>query len=39
MEVHHHPDLHHEKKKFREYFLECGYSLIKTNNVADSIAL
>ena len=23
MEVHHHPDLHHEKKKFREYFLEC----------------
>jgi hypothetical protein len=22
MEVHHHPDLHHEKKKFREYFLE-----------------
>jgi len=23
MEVHHHPDLHHEKKKFKEYFLEC----------------
>ena len=22
MEVHHHPDLHHNKKKFREYFLE-----------------
>lgn len=22
MEVHHHPNLHHEKKKFREYFLE-----------------
>ncbi len=22
MEVHHHPDLHHEKKYFREYFLE-----------------
>jgi hypothetical protein len=22
MEVHHHPDLHHEKKNFREYFLE-----------------
>jgi hypothetical protein len=22
MEVHHHPDLHHHKKKFREYFLE-----------------
>jgi len=22
MEVHHHPDLHHKKKKFREYFLE-----------------
>ncbi len=22
MEVHHHPDLHHEKKKFREFFFE-----------------
>jgi hypothetical protein len=22
MDVHHHPDLHHKKKKFREYFLE-----------------
>jgi len=22
MEVHHHPDLHHEKKKFKEFFLE-----------------
>ncbi len=22
MEVHHHPDLHHRKKKFKEYFLE-----------------
>ena len=22
MEVHHHPDLQHEKKKFKEYFLE-----------------
>jgi hypothetical protein len=22
MDVHHHPDLHHEKKKWREYFLE-----------------
>ena len=22
MEVHHHPDLHHKRKKFREYFLE-----------------
>lgn len=22
MEVHHHPDLHHDKKKFMEYFLE-----------------
>src|SRR5664279_2703663 len=22
MEVHHHPDLHHDKKKFREYLLE-----------------
>jgi FAD binding domain len=22
MEVHHHPDLHHKKKNFREYFLE-----------------
>lgn len=22
MEVHHHPDLHHKKKSFREYFLE-----------------
>jgi hypothetical protein len=22
MEVHHHPDLHHKKKKWREYFLE-----------------
>jgi hypothetical protein len=22
MEVHHHPDLHHEKKKFKEYLLE-----------------
>jgi hypothetical protein len=22
MEVHHHPDLHHNRKKFREYFLE-----------------
>jgi hypothetical protein len=22
MEVHHHPDLHHKKKKFKEYFLE-----------------
>jgi hypothetical protein len=22
MEVHHHPDLHHEKKKWKEYFLE-----------------
>src|SRR5665213_3397050 len=22
MEVHHHPDLHHEKKSFKEYFLE-----------------
>jgi hypothetical protein len=22
MEVHHHPDVHHKKKKFREYFLE-----------------
>jgi hypothetical protein len=23
MEVHHHPDLHHKKKKFKEYLLEC----------------
>ena len=22
MEVHHHPDLHHKKKNFKEYFLE-----------------
>lgn len=22
MGVHHHPDLHHKRKKFREYFLE-----------------
>src|ERR1700721_4344400 len=22
MEVHHHPDMHHKRKKFREYFLE-----------------
>src|ERR1700683_348214 len=22
MEVHHHPDLHHKRKNFREYFLE-----------------
>jgi hypothetical protein len=22
MEVHHHPDLHHEPKKWKEYFLE-----------------
>ncbi len=22
MEVHHHPDLHHKKKKFTEYLLE-----------------
>src|SRR5580704_5646499 len=22
MEVHHHPDVHHERKKFKEYFLE-----------------
>src|ERR1700759_3306359 len=22
MEVHHHPDLHHKTKKFKEYFLE-----------------
>jgi hypothetical protein len=22
MEVHHHPDIHHKRKKFREYFLE-----------------
>ena len=22
MEVHHHPDLHHNRKKFQEYFLE-----------------
>lgn len=22
MEVHHHPDLHHKKKDFKEYFLE-----------------
>jgi hypothetical protein len=22
MEVHHHPDLHHQKRKFKEYFLE-----------------
>jgi hypothetical protein len=22
MEVHHHPDIHHRRKKFREYFLE-----------------
>jgi hypothetical protein len=22
MEVHHHPDLHHRKKKFKEYLLE-----------------
>ena len=22
MEVHHHPDLHHRKKNFKEYFLE-----------------
>src|SRR5437868_4446353 len=22
MEVHHHPDLHHKQKKFKEYFLE-----------------
>ena len=22
MEVHHHPDLHHKKKKIKEYFLE-----------------
>jgi len=23
MEVHHHPDLHHKKKKLKEYILEC----------------
>lgn len=23
MEVHHHPDLHHTSKKWKEYFLEC----------------
>src|SRR5277367_2786684 len=22
MEVHHHPDVHHKRKKFKEYFLE-----------------
>ena len=22
MEVHHHPEMHHKKKKFKEYFLE-----------------
>src|SRR5580704_7746635 len=22
MEVHHHPEIHHERKKFKEYFLE-----------------
>src|SRR5271156_5892336 len=22
MEIHHHPDVHHKKKKFKEYFLE-----------------
>jgi hypothetical protein len=22
MDVHHHPDLHHKKKNFKEYFLE-----------------
>ena len=22
MEVHHHPDLHHKRKNFKEYFLE-----------------
>ncbi len=22
MEVHHHPDLHHKRKKFKKYFLE-----------------
>lgn len=22
MEVHHHPDLHHQKKNYKEYFLE-----------------
>jgi hypothetical protein len=22
MEVHHHPDLHHRRKKWKEYFLE-----------------
>ncbi|HEY4875714.1 MAG TPA: hypothetical protein VIH86_09100 [Puia sp.] len=22
MEVHHHPDVHHQRKRFKEYFLE-----------------
>jgi hypothetical protein len=25
MEVHHHPDLHHKKKNFKEYFLELYF--------------
>ena len=25
MEVHHHPDLHHKPKKWKEYFLEFSF--------------
>jgi hypothetical protein len=31
MEVHHHPDLHHKKKNFKEYFLEF---LINLSSIA-----
>jgi cytochrome c553 len=34
MEVHHHPDLHHKKKNFKEYFLEFLMILIKTTQVS-----
>src|SRR6185312_9531148 len=31
MEVHHHPDLHHKKKNFKEYFLEFLMSFLAEN--------
>ena len=39
MEVHHHPDLHHKKKNFKEYFLEflMIFLAVTTGFFAESI--
>jgi hypothetical protein len=39
MEVHHHPDLHHEKKKWKEYFLEflMIFLAVSLGFIADNI--